>query len=211
MKLYKTLCCKLGDLAQLKASIEAKLPLIYLPQPNENGIIPQFDGYFDLKEIDLRKYKESPIVGLIYQDYNSDMLNDYKVAKQADVVELLYQQEDLFPADIKEKNYYYYEERTLHDSSLSKAIHSVLACDLGPARRLLSDVPGRAGDRPRPEDDLLRRRYPCSQHGRHLAGRCHGLWRRASVPRLPADCPPSAGQLEANCVTPSTGREAVWP
>lgn len=130
-ELYKNLCCKLGDLAELKASIEAKLPLIYLPQPNENGIIPQFDGYFDLKEIDLRKYKESPIVGLIYQDYNSDMLNDYKVAKQADVVELLYQQEDLFPADIKEKNYYYYEERTLHDSSLSKAIHSVLACDLG--------------------------------------------------------------------------------
>ncbi len=129
--LYARLSEKLGDLAALKASIEEKLPKIYLPQPNENGIIPQFDGYFALKDLDLRKYKESPIVGLIYQDYNSHMLNEYKVSKQADVVELLYQQEDLFPADIKEKNYYYYEERTLHDSSLSKAIHSVLACDLG--------------------------------------------------------------------------------
>ena len=29
------------------------------------------------------------------------------------------------------KNYVYYEARTLHDSSLSKAIHSITACDLG--------------------------------------------------------------------------------
>lgn len=130
-ELYAALCGKLGDLDALTASIEKKLDKIYLPQPDENGIIPQFDGYFDLQDLDLRKYKESPIVGLIYRDYNSHMLNDYKVAKQADVVELLYQQEDLFPPEIKRKNYFYYEERTLHDSSLSKAIHSVLACDLG--------------------------------------------------------------------------------
>lgn len=130
-ELYLALSEKLGDLGALKASIEEKLDKIYLPQPNDEGIIPQFDGYFDLKDLDLRKYKESPVVGLIYQDYNSHMLNDYKVAKQADVVELLYQQEDLFPPEIKQKNYFYYEERTLHDSSLSKAIHSVLACDLG--------------------------------------------------------------------------------
>lgn len=130
-ELYAGLSKKLGGLDALKRSIEEKLDKIYLPQPDENGIIPQFDGYFDLKELDLRKYKESPVVGLIYQDYNSHMLNDYKVAKQADVVELLYQQEDLFSPEIKRKNYFYYEERTLHDSSLSKAIHSVLACDLG--------------------------------------------------------------------------------
>ena len=24
---------------------------IYIPQPNENGIIPQFDGYFDLEDV----------------------------------------------------------------------------------------------------------------------------------------------------------------
>ena len=32
---------------------------------------------------------------------------------------------------MKKKNYYFYEERTLHDSSLSKSTHCVLAADLG--------------------------------------------------------------------------------
>ena len=39
--------------------------------------------------------------------------------------------DDLFPHDIKVKNYYFYESRTLHDSSLSKSTHCVLAADLG--------------------------------------------------------------------------------
>ena len=39
--------------------------------------------------------------------------------------------EDITTPDNKAKNYVYYEARTLHDSSLSKAIHSITACDLG--------------------------------------------------------------------------------
>lgn len=39
--------------------------------------------------------------------------------------------DDLFPHDVKTKNYYFYESRTLHDSSLSKSTHCVLAADLG--------------------------------------------------------------------------------
>ena len=54
-----------------------------------------------------------------------------QAGKQADIVELLYQMEDITTPDNKAKNYVYYEARTLHDSSLSKAIHSITACDLG--------------------------------------------------------------------------------
>lgn len=133
-QLYKKLSA-LADLKALKVSLEEKLPKMYLPQPDpETEIIPQFDGYFDLKYIDLKPYKEAPVVGTIFHDYSNEELQDYQAAKQADIVELLYQLEDMVSLDVKRKNYFYYEERTLHDSSLSKAIHSVTACDLGLSR-----------------------------------------------------------------------------
>ena len=54
-----------------------------------------------------------------------------QVLKQSDLVVLMYLLDDLFDGETKEKNYNYYEARTLHDSSLSKSTHSVLANDLG--------------------------------------------------------------------------------
>ena len=105
---------------------------LYLPQPDEKtGIIPQFDGYFDLKEIDLSVYKNASVVGTIFHDYSGEDVQGMQAGKQADIVELLYQMEDITTPDNKAKNYVYYEARTLHDSSLSKAIHSITACDLG--------------------------------------------------------------------------------
>ena len=131
LELYRKLS-KLCDLQVLKQELDDKLPKLYLPQPDEEtGIIPQFDGYFDLKTLDLTKYKTAPVVGTIFQDYSNEDIQTYQAGKQADMVELLYQLEDLVSPEVKRKNYFYYEERTLHDSSLSKAIHSVTACDLG--------------------------------------------------------------------------------
>jgi hypothetical glycosyl hydrolase len=51
--------------------------------------------------------------------------------KQADTVMLLYLFPDLFPKEVVAKNLHYYEEHTIHDSSLSKAIHAIVAarCD----------------------------------------------------------------------------------
>ena len=92
--------------------------------------MPQFEGYFDLTHIDLTKYKQSSVVGTIYNDYNIEQISTFQVHKQADTLVLLLLMDDLFPADIKKKNYYFYEERTLHDSSLSKSTHCVLAADL---------------------------------------------------------------------------------
>lgn len=120
------------NLKELMERLEERMPRVYRPLPDEKtGIIPQFDGFFDLKSIDLTKYKESSVVGTIYNDYNMEQINSFQVLKQGDVVVLLYLLDDLFSEEIKRKNYLYYEERTLHDSSLSKATHSVLANDLG--------------------------------------------------------------------------------
>ena len=120
------------DLDRTKNLIQERLPKVYLPKPDEmTGIVPQFDGYFDLKEIDLKKYKESTVVGTIYKDYNMEQISAMQVLKQSDLVVLMYLLDDLFDGETKKKNYFYYETRTLHDSSLSKSTHSVLANDLG--------------------------------------------------------------------------------
>lgn len=128
-KLYEALNEKL-QLDAVYMKWEQVCPLIYLPQPDDDGIIPQDDTYLSLPEIDLTKYKECETIGTIYDDYNMEQIVHTQVSKQADVLMLLYQFEELFTPEIRKKNFYYYEEHCLHDSSLSLAIHSVLASDL---------------------------------------------------------------------------------
>ena len=111
--------------------LEDKLSKIYLPQPNENNIIPQDDTYLTLKDIDLTKYKNQEHVGSMFLDYNLKQVNQLQVSKQASVVMLMYLLEGKFSPEVKQANFDYYEARTLHDSSLSLSTHSVLASDLG--------------------------------------------------------------------------------
>ncbi len=111
--------------------LEEKLPLIYLPHPNENRIIPQDDTYLTLTDIDLTKYKNQEHVGSIFLDYSLSQVGKMQVTKQASVVMLMYLLENKFSPEVKQANFNYYEARTLHDSSLSFSIHSILANDLG--------------------------------------------------------------------------------
>lgn len=98
---------------------------IKLPEADENNIIPQFDGFMDKKDYDLSKFEGE--VGAIVSELGWEEVNEYKIIKQADVVMLMHQLSDYFDAETKRANYEYYEPKTLHDSSLSPAIHSVLA------------------------------------------------------------------------------------
>lgn len=107
---------------------------IYLPKADSNGIIPQYDGYEKLKYLDITKYKESDVVGTIYEDYNMEQIGEYQVHKQADTVLLLLLFPELVSEENREKNYEFYEKRTLHDSSLSKSSHALLAAKLGRTR-----------------------------------------------------------------------------
>ena len=127
---YERLDQKL-NLAHIKDRIEACIDKLYLPEPNKDGIVPQYDSYLSLKEMDLSKYKESSEVMTIYNDYNMEQLNQYMVSKQADTVMLLFLQDTLFDEETRKKNFIFYENKTLHDSSLSKCTHAILANDLG--------------------------------------------------------------------------------
>lgn len=119
------------DFAASADKIRKVLDKLYLPRESADGILPQFDGYFDLTHIDLTKYKQASVVGTIANDYNLEQISRIQVGKQADVLVLFFLLEELFSPEVKKKNFFYYEERTLHDSSLSRSTHSVLAADLG--------------------------------------------------------------------------------
>ncbi|WP_027108712.1 glycoside hydrolase family 65 protein [Lacticigenium naphthae] len=123
------------DLADLADKLKATLAKLFVPQPNEDGIIPQDDTYLTKEVIDLTKYKAQDFVGGLFHDYNLERVNDMQITKQADVLLLLYLFEDQFEKDTKDKNWNYYEPKTMHDSSLSLSTHTTLAADLGYAER----------------------------------------------------------------------------
>lgn len=113
---------------------------------SEDGILEQFEGYFDLKELDWDHYKKN------YDDiHRMDRIlkaegkspNDYKVAKQADALMIFYilSEEEIIrlleqvgyqpPGDLLSRNFHYYLQRTSHGSSLSRLVHAYLARLIG--------------------------------------------------------------------------------
>ncbi|WP_347553129.1 glycosyl hydrolase family 65 protein (plasmid) [Pseudalkalibacillus hwajinpoensis] len=100
---------------------------LYLPKVNSNDLIPQDDTFLQKPVIDLKKYKAKQGSQSILLDYSRDEVNDMQILKQADVVMLFYLLPHLFSEEVVQKNFTYYEDKTIHDSSLSKAIHSILA------------------------------------------------------------------------------------
>ena len=111
--------------------LEGRLPMLYIPEPTAEGVIPQDDTYLSKAIIDLSPYKNQEHVGSLFLEYSLDQVNQIQVSKQASVVMLMYLLEHKFSPAVKRANYTYYEPKTLHDSSLSLSTHAVLANDLG--------------------------------------------------------------------------------
>ena len=119
------------DISELGEKINSIIDKLYLPTADTDGIISQFDGYRDLKEIDTSVYKNLDKVGTIFENYGADEVQQMQVSKQADIVMLFYLMPELFDEEEIRKNFVYYEERTLHDSSLSMCIHALVSARLG--------------------------------------------------------------------------------
>ncbi|WP_088816006.1 MULTISPECIES: glycoside hydrolase family 65 protein [Listeria] len=110
-----------------KPQAEKFLQGLHLPKPNAEGIIPQDDTFLQKPVISLEKYKKKQGSQSILLDYARSEVNEMQILKQADVVMLLYLFPALFPKNVMAKNLAFYEARTIHDSSLSKAIHAIVA------------------------------------------------------------------------------------
>lgn len=105
---------------------------LYIPTINEDGLLEQFEGYFELesivpaKEVTKRLLNEEE-----YYGWPNGIAVFTQCIKQADVIQLMHLYPDLFPKDIIKKNYEYYEPRTLHFSSLSPSVYSTVAARVG--------------------------------------------------------------------------------
>lgn len=113
---------------------------------DDKGIISQFEGYFDLKELDWQSYRNE------YENIQrldrilkaeGESPDAYKVSKQADVLMIFYllplfEIEAIFKRlgyhfdkNTLRKNYNYYVRRTSHGSTMSKITHCFIALVLG--------------------------------------------------------------------------------
>lgn len=119
------------NITKLQEKLDIVINTLYLPQENIEGIIEQFDGFSTLEEIDTDVYKNRDKVCTIFEDYSFEKINKMRVCKQADIIMLFYTLGQYFNNDIVEKNFRFYEDCTLHDSSLSMCIHSLVASRIG--------------------------------------------------------------------------------
>ena len=102
--------------------------LIYLPKPNEQGVIEQFNGYFKLEDI---KPDQVKMMKKDEKEYLGGLACKTKTIKQADVVSLLAILPESGLGQYAESNYRYYLPYTEHGSSLSSSMYSILGSFIG--------------------------------------------------------------------------------
>ncbi|BAY22402.1 HAD-superfamily hydrolase subfamily IA, variant 3 [Calothrix sp. NIES-2100] len=108
---------------------------IWILQNSATGMIEQYEGFFQLSDINLNEYE--PRTRSMQAILGIEGANKRQVLKQPDVLMLLYlmRQSGESPYDPKtlQVNWDYYAPRTdiTYGSSLGPAIHAILASDLG--------------------------------------------------------------------------------
>jgi beta-phosphoglucomutase len=123
----------------------------------DTDLMEQFDGFFDLEELDWPSYENrtaslQSLIGL-------EKVNNYQVIKQADVILLLCLLRDRYDEKTWQANWEYYAPRTdlRYGSSLGPPIYAWAACEVArpeeayehfmlSARADLKDIRGNAGD-----------------------------------------------------------------
>lgn len=102
---------------------------MYFPKDEELDVYVQHDSFLDkdLQPVTSLKPEERPI----NQNWSWDKILRSPFIKQADVLQGMYFLNHEFSLEEKEKNFDFYEPMTVHESSLSPLVHSILASELG--------------------------------------------------------------------------------
>ena len=101
---------------------------MYLPYDEDLDIIVQHDDFLDKEFI---KVKDLPKENLpLNQKWSWDKILRSCYIKQADVLQGIYYFGDKFTKEQKKKNFDFYEPYTVHESSLSPSIYSVIASEI---------------------------------------------------------------------------------
>jgi trehalose/maltose hydrolase-like predicted phosphorylase len=94
-----------------------------------SGLLEEFAGFFKLEQIDLAAYtpRTAPMDVLLGRERTQQS----QVIKQADVIMLLALLWEHYPTSVRAANFRYYEPRCGQGSSLSPAMHALVAARLG--------------------------------------------------------------------------------
>jgi maltose phosphorylase len=102
---------------------------MHYPYDEERQVFLQQDGFLDK---DLTPVKELDPTNLpLNQQWSWDRILRSVYIKQADVLQGIFTLRDQFDLDAVKRNFDFYEPLTVHESSLSPCVHSILACELG--------------------------------------------------------------------------------
>jgi trehalose/maltose hydrolase-like predicted phosphorylase len=123
----------------------------------ESGLIEQFNGFFQLIDINLADYE--PRTRSMHDILGIENANNFQAIKQPDVLMVQYLLHEAYDEHAVRVNYDYYTPRTDHTfgSSLGPSIQAILACEVGKpddayehfiraGRADLRDVRSNAGD-----------------------------------------------------------------
>ncbi|WP_433945211.1 glycoside hydrolase family 65 protein [Paenibacillus sp. SN-8-1] len=102
---------------------------MYYPADEELGIFLQQDGFLDKEIIQVKDLKPENLP--INQNWSWDRILRSCFIKQGDVIQGLYFLSHKYDLETKKRNFDFYEPLTVHESSLSPCLHSILACELG--------------------------------------------------------------------------------
>lgn len=102
---------------------------VYFPTLHGTNIFLQQDGFTDKVLMNANEIPDSERP--INQHWSWDRILRSVFIKQADVLQGIYLFEDHFDFATIKDNFYYYEPKTVHESSLSPCVHSIIAAKIG--------------------------------------------------------------------------------
>jgi maltose phosphorylase len=102
---------------------------MYFPFDENRNVFLQQDGFNDkeIRKANSLSHLERPI----HQHWSWDRILRSCFIKQADVLQGLYFFEDQYDVNTIKTNFDFYEPMTVHESSLSSCVHSILAAKIG--------------------------------------------------------------------------------
>jgi len=102
---------------------------MYYPYIEDEKVFSQQDGYMDKEQILVKELPEGNLP--INQNWSWDRILRSCFIKQADVMQGIYFFNERYDMDTIKRNFDFYEPRTVHESSLSPCIYSIIASQLG--------------------------------------------------------------------------------
>ncbi len=108
---------------------------MYYPYTDEFDVYLQQDGFMDkdLLTVDDLLPTDRPI----NQNWSWDKILRSCFIKQADVLQSMYNLPNNYTKQEKQRHFDFYEPMTVHESSLSPCIYSIIACEVGYLRERL--------------------------------------------------------------------------